>query len=334
MAQIGRPAYVAGAIWATTRLSFNDAVAAGARMRVGQNSFSLMTSTTHSETALITGASSGIGYHLAREFARHGHPLIIVAPVLTDVERVSMEIEREFKVGVQPLARDLAQEGVPEAMFAQLSSSGTRVDILVNNAGVGQRGKFWENSLERDIMMLRLNVEAVVRLTRLFLPPMLQRRSGRILNTASIAGFEPGPNLAVYHATKAFVLSLSESLAEELQDTGVTLTALCPGPTDTDFFEKAEMIDTPAFQRSNLMAPQPVAEVGYKALMKGERVIVPGAVNKTMVATRRLMPESMQAKKNEKMYSETDPAERKRERGDKENAAEAKREKHPPKKRV
>lgn len=277
-----------------------------------------------SETTLITGASSGIGYHLAREFAKHGHPLIVVAPVLAEVERVATEIQREFKVGVQPLAKDLSQEHAADELFAALSGSGTRVDILVNNAGLGQRGKFWENPPERDITMIRLNIEAVVRLTRLFLPPMLQRGSGRILNTASIAGFEPGPNLAVYHASKAFVLSLSEALATELDGTGVTMTALCPGPTDTDFFEKAELIDTPAFQRSNLMAPQDVAHIGYEGLMKAKRVVVAGAMNKAAVAARRLMPESAQAKKNEKLYSESDPAERKRERGAKEGQAETK----------
>lgn len=274
------------------------------------------------DLALITGASSGIGYHLAREFARHGHSLILVAPVLSELERVSMEIEREFQVGVQPLARDLSQEHAPGELFATLSCSNTHVDILVNNAGLGQRGRFWENPPERDILMLRLNIEAVVRLTRLFLPPMLERRHGRILNTASIAGFEPGPTLAVYHATKAFVLSLSESLATELQETGVTLTALCPGPTDTDFFDKADMVDTAAFQKANLMAPQDVAKAGYEGLMKGERVIVAGGMNKAMVAARRLLPESLQARKNEKLYEETDPAERKRQPGEKEAQAE------------
>ena len=274
------------------------------------------------DLALITGASSGIGYHLAREFARHGHSLILVAPVLSELERVSMEIEREFQVGVQPLARDLSQEHAPGELFATLSGSNTHVDILVNNAGLGQRGRFWENPPERDILMLRLNIEAVVRLTRLFLPPMLERRHGRILNTASIAGFEPGPTLAVYHATKAFVLSLSESLATELQETGVTLTALCPGPTDTDFFDKADMVDTAAFQKANLMAPQDVAKAGYEALIKGERVIVAGGMNKAMVAARRLLPESLQARKNEKLYEETDPAEQKRQPGEKEAQAE------------
>ena len=280
-----------------------------------------MNSPSQTETVLITGASSGIGLHLAREFARHGHPLVLVAPVLAEIEQVATELQREFKVGVQPLARDLTAEGVPEEIHAALARSGTRIDILVNNAGLGQRGQFWENPPDRHLAIVRLNVEAVVRLTQLFLPEMVRRGSGRILNTASVAGFEPGPGQAVYHASKAFVLSLSESLATELQDTGVTVTALCPGPTDTDFFEKADMIDSPAFQRANLMAPQPVVEAAYKGVMAGERIVVPGVMNKVMVASRRILPESAQAKMNAKMNSETDPAERKRERGEKEMAA-------------
>lgn len=266
-----------------------------------------------SETVLITGASSGIGLHLAREFARHGHPLVIVAPVAAELSNVALQLEREFGVTVQPVASDLTDENAAEDIFDEITQAGTEIDILVNNAGLGQRGKFWENPPERDIQMIRLNVEAVVRLTRIFLPPMLSRGRGRILNTASIAGFEPGPNMAVYHATKAFVLSLSESLATELQDTGITLTALCPGPTDTDFFSKADLVDSPAFQKANVMGPQPVAEAAYEALMNGERVIVPGTMNKVMVAGRRLLPESAQAKKNEKLYEETDPTDRKRE---------------------
>jgi short-subunit dehydrogenase len=268
------------------------------------------------ETVLVTGASSGIGYHLAREFAKHGHRLVVVAPVASEIEQRAAEIDREFGVQVLPLAKDLTEENAAEEIADAVAANGLTIDILVNNAGLGQRGRFWENPPERDIEMVRLNVEAVVRLTRAFLPPMIERGHGRILNTASVAGFEPGPLMAVYHATKAFVLSLSESLATELQDTGVTLTALCPGPTDTDFFPKAEMIDTPAFQKAPVMAPQEVAEAAYTALMKGERVIVPGAINKTMVAARRLTTEATQAKKNEKQYSDTDPSKRKRERGE------------------
>src|SRR5205814_1214047 len=185
-----------------------------------------------SETALITGASSGIGLHLAREFAKHQHPLVLVAPVESELRHVASSLGSEFNIPVTIIAKDLEQENAAHEIFDQISRDGRTIDILVNNAGHGQKGKFWEIPIERDVSIVRLNVEAVLRLTKLFLPPMLARRAGRILNVASIAGFEPGPLLAVYHASKAFVLSWSEALAEELQDTGVTLTALCPGPTD------------------------------------------------------------------------------------------------------
>ena len=170
----------------------------------------------NTEKALITGASSGIGLHLAREFAKHQHPLVLVAPVESELRRVASELENEFGVKAQAIAADLEKETAAQELFDQFSGGDNRIDILVNNAGHGQRGKFWEIDIERDLSILRLNVEALLRLTKLFLRPMLSRGHGRILNVASIAGFEPGPELAVYHASKAFVLSLSEALAEEL----------------------------------------------------------------------------------------------------------------------
>jgi short-subunit dehydrogenase len=219
-------------------------------------------------------------------------------------------------VNVRTIAKDLESPSAADEIFAELAADRIAVEILVNNAGLGQRGRFWETPLERDIAMLRVNVEAVVRLTKHFLPVMVKRGHGRILNTASIAGFEPGPMMAVYHATKAFVLSFSEAIATELEDTAVTVTALCPGPVDTDFFPKAEMIDPQAFQRGNVESPFEVARAAYTALMAGERVIVPGGMNKAMVFSRRILPDTAQAKMSEKMYQETDPAKRKRERGD------------------
>jgi short-subunit dehydrogenase len=223
-----------------------------------------------------------------------------------------------FGVTVNPVARDLSTAAATDAIFDDLLDAGIAIDILVNNAGLGQRGNFWETPLDRDVEIIRVNAEAPIRLTKRFLPAMIARRHGWILNTASIAGFEPGPLLAVYHASKAFVLSWSEALATELKDadTGVQLTTLCPGPVDTDFFPKADMIDTNAFQKGNVMAPQEVAAAAYEALMKGERLIVPGGMNKMMVAGRRMMPISAQARMNEKMYEEVDPEDRKRERGD------------------
>ena len=265
--------------------------------------------------ALITGASSGIGLELAREFARNNHPLIITATDVVELRSVADELAATHKIDVEFIAQDLKTPAASEEIFNRVTQLGG-IDILVNNAGFGQKGHFWEIPLERDLGMLRVNVEALLRLTKLFLPGMLERGHGRILNTASVAGFEPGPFLAVYHATKAFVLSLSESLATELQNTGVTLTALCPGATDTDFFEKADMVNTRIFQKGNVMAPQDVAKGAYKALMNGDRVVITGGVNKAIVYSRHLMPESAQAKKNEKLYTDIEPKKVKRHPGD------------------
>lgn len=270
----------------------------------------------NSETALITGATSGIGLHLANEFAVHGHPLVLVAPVKEELDQVAAGIATAYEVPVRVIAQNLEHPDATAAIFDDLTYHGNTIDILVNNAGHGFRGKFHELPLENDLSMIRLNIEAVLRLTKLFLPPMLQRGKGRILNTASIAGFEPGPMLAVYHATKAFVLSWSEALAIELEDTPITVTALCPGATDTDFFPKAGMLATRAFQGSNIMAPQDVAKAGYLGLMKEELIVVPGSMNKALVAARRVLTETAQAHLNEKFYQEVPPEDRKRSRGD------------------
>lgn len=273
------------------------------------------------QTTLITGASSGIGLYLAYEFAEHGHPLVLVAPVLSELETIGKDIETKYDVSVHAIARDLESETAAQEIFDELQSSGTRIDILVNNAGHGYRGKSWEIPIEHDLSMVRLNIEAVLRLTKLFLPPMIARGSGRILNTASVAGFEPGPLLNVYHSTKAFVLSWSEGLSVELENTGITVTALCPGPTDTDFFPKAGMMETRAFQHA--APPQDVAKAGYAGLMKEELFVVPGGMNKALVAARRILSEGAQAKMNQKFYEEIPPEDQKYSRGDMEKDAAA-----------
>ncbi|MFL6590273.1 MAG: SDR family NAD(P)-dependent oxidoreductase [Chthoniobacterales bacterium] len=273
----------------------------------------------NNETTLITGSSSGIGMYLAYEFAAHGHPLVLVAPVRSELEMVATDIKTKHGVPVEVIARDLESENAAREIYDELHGRGTRIDILVNNAGHGYRGKSWEIPIEHDISMVRLNIEAVLRLTKLFLPPMVQRRSGRILNTASVAGFEPGPLLNVYHSTKAFVLSWSEALKVELEDTGVTVTALCPGPTDTDFFPKAGMMETRAFQHA--APPQDVARVGYEGLMNEELFVVPGGMNKALVAARRVLSEGAQAKVNQKFYEEIPADDQKYDRGDMERQA-------------
>jgi short-subunit dehydrogenase len=268
---------------------------------------------------LVTGASSGIGLHLAHEFAKRGHPLVLVAPVQSELRAIADEFERDHGISVQIIARDLREERAAREIFNEIQSDSTPLEILVNNAAHGQRGKFWEIPIETDISMVELNILAYLRLTKLFLPGLIRRGRGGILNTASVAGFMPGPMQAVYHATKAFVLSWSEALATELDKTGVTVTALCPGPTDTDFFEKADALDTKAFQ--SVMAPQDVAKTGYEAFMAGKSVVVAGAVNKAMVFSRHVLPASAQARLNEKMYEQIPPDEQKLKRGDKELAA-------------
>lgn len=274
------------------------------------------------ETVLITGAASGIGLALAREFAKHGHDLVLTSRVESELDDVSAELTSKYQIDVGTLAADLEQPDTPKQLFDSIQREDMQIDILVNNAGLGYRGNFWEIPLENQISILRVNIEAVVRLSYLFLPQMINRDSGRLLNTASIAGFEPGPLLAVYHASKAFVISFTEALAVELEDTKITVTALCPGATDTDFFPKAGMVETKAFQKGPVMAPQEVAELGYKALMRGDRTVVAGGANKAMVFARRFMTEGAQAKMNKKLYESAKPSQQKRSRGDIERKAE------------
>jgi len=281
------------------------------------------------ETALITGCTSGIGLHLAREFAKHGHALVLVAPDPVELRALAVNLSTEFGISATPVAKDLEDPDAAEDIYYRLERENIQVDILVNNAGHGFRGKTWELPIEKDLSIVRLNIEAVLRLTKLFLPPMVMRANGRILNTASVAGFEPGPMLNVYHASKAFVLSYSEGLAVELENTGVSVTALCPGPTDTDFFPKADLTGAVAFQKASVMAPQDVAEAGYKGLMDRELLVIPGAMNKVLVGARRVLTEHAQAKANEKMYEEVPPEDRTRARGDMEKAKEQEQKREP-----
>lgn len=274
-------------------------------------------STTTTERVLVTGASSGIGMHLAHRFAAHGHPVCLVAPDAAELELLATDIEQRHGVETLRIAVDLERKESFAAVESAVANAGWAIDILVNNAGHGFKGNYAEVPLATHLSILRLNVEAVLRMTSLFLPRMVERGLGRVLNTASIAGFEPGPTMSVYHASKAFVLSWSEAIATELEDSGVTVTALCPGPTDTDFFPKGDLEDSFAFQKANLMDPEEVAQIGYEAAMGGERVVVAGAVNKAMVFSRRFMSEQMQARMNEKMYEDVDSP--KRMRGDKES---------------
>lgn len=272
-------------------------------------------------TALITGASSGIGMHLAHEFASHGHPVVLTAPVHAELQRVASEITSRHGVTARVIARDLEQPDSAQDIHDELLAAGVTVDILVNNAGHGVYGKWWEIPIKKDLSMIRLNIESVMRLTKTFLPSMIQRGRGGVLNTASIAAFEPYPLMSTYAATKAFILSWSEALAAELDDTPLTVTALCPGATDTDFFSKADAENIKARQSSNVMSPQDVARAGYEGFMCGDLFIVPGGMNKALVAARRILPVETQANLNLKQNQEVPPEDRTHHRGEKEFAS-------------
>lgn len=276
---------------------------------------------TRQQTALITGCTSGIGLHLAHQFAKHRHPLILVAPVEEELQQLRAELASVYGINAEVIAKDLEQPAAAQEIHDELASRDILVHILVNNAGQGFRGNWWEQSIDTDLSMLRLNIEAVLRLTKLLLPRMVAGGSGVLFNTASVAGFEAGPTMAVYHATKAFILSWSEALSVELADTGVQVTALCPGATDTDFFPKAGMKDTRIFQKGNVMAPQEVAEAGYKGMIDGDLIVIPGAMNKAMVQGRRFLTEKAQAKANGKFYEEVPAEDQTRSRGDIEKKA-------------
>ncbi len=243
-------------------------------------------------TALITGASMGIGRALADEFAKHGHPVILVARSEGKLRELADQISAQHKVQAHVIAQDLTDPNAAHTLYDQVQALGVSVDILVNNAGFASYGFFHELDLKTQTDMIQLNVTTLTALSHLFVQEMLARRSGKILNVASTAGFLPGPLMAVYYATKAYVLSFSEALNNELRDKGVSVTALCPGPTQSEFQARAAMQDSKLVQRS-LMTSHEVAAQGYAALMAGESVRITGFSNKLLMFMRRLLPRDM-----------------------------------------
>ncbi len=245
-----------------------------------------------SRLALITGASAGIGMELARVFAREGHPLVLTARREDRLEQLARELEGAHGIDVRVVAADLTEAEAPVRLFEQLS--GEAVDVLVNNAGFGASGRFHELDRRRQLDMIQLNVAALTDLTHLFLGPMVTRGRGSILNVASTAAFQPGPLMAVYYASKTYVLSLSEALAEELSGTGVSVTALCPGPTKSEFQATAEIEETRMAQM--LMDAEPVAEAGYRGMASGKRIVIPGLLNKLTAQSHRIGPRNVVTK--------------------------------------
>lgn len=255
--------------------------------------------------ALITGATEGIGYELAKLFAADGYSLIIVARSNEELQSKAAEFSQQYGIDAVPIAKDLSEREAPFELYNEVKARGIEVEILVNNAGQGQYGLFVDADIRRLLEIIRLNVDALTVLTHQFVKDMVARNSGKILQLASIASELPGPWQAVYHATKAYVLHLNEALVQELKDTNVTMTALQPGATDTDFFNKAEMQESKILD-SGLADPAKVAKDGYDALMSGDDKVVSGFKNKVMVASSNIMPDSMVAAQMDKMQEPRD----------------------------
>lgn len=252
--------------------------------------------TNEKSCVLITGATKGIGYELAKLFARDASDLILVARSQSDLDTVSKGLASANGCSVTTISKDLFQPNAAFELYEEVKQKGLQVDILVNDAGQGQFGLFIESDINRQLEIIQLNIASFTVLTHAFLKDMVARNSGKILQLASIASESPGPYQAVYHATKAYVLSLTEALINEIKDTGVTMTALQPGATDTDFFAKADMLSSKAVQdKSKLSDPADVARDGYDALMRGDDKVVSGFKNKVQVAMGNVIPDTMVA---------------------------------------
>lgn len=254
---------------------------------------------------LITGGSGGIGYELAKLFAQNGHHLILVSRDSGRLEEVAAEIKRQYYVEVVTIAKDLFEPGNAFGLYGDTQGRGLKVDILVNDAGQGLYGEFADTEIERELAIINLNISSLVVLTKLYLKDMLAAGEGKILNLSSIASRLPGPWQSVYHGTKAFVQSFTEAVREEVKDRGGSITALLPGATATDFFNKAGMLESKVVQEGKLAPADEVAKAGYDALMKGDDMVVAGAMNKMQAALAAITPDDTLAAK---MYKQQAPA--------------------------
>ena len=242
-----------------------------------------------SKTALITGATVGIGYELTKLFARDGYHLVLVARNEKALNDRKLELEKAFDVQVTIVSKDLGNPGAADEIYQQLAKNGVVIHTLVNNAGFGLLGNFVGLDYQRQLNMIDLNIISLTALCKLFLHDMLQRGRGNIMNVASTAAFQPGPGMSVYYATKAYVLHFTEALAYELKDTGVKVSALCPGPTATEFQERAGFRN-PMLMKGHVMTAAAVAKAGYAGLQRGKTIIIPGFMNKMLAYSVRFTP--------------------------------------------
>jgi short-subunit dehydrogenase len=240
--------------------------------------------------ALVTGASTGIGREFAYICAENGYDVALVARSEGPLQALAADIQQKTGRTAWVFARDLSSPSAAKALHFDVECSGIVVDVLINNAGFGLAGKFWELPVDEQMEMVHLNIGALTHLTRLFLPGMIARRKGAILNVASTAAFQPGPLMAIYYASKAYVVSFSEAIYNEAREFGVTVTCLCPGPTKTEFVKRAGLSSAKLFSNGSVMSALEVAQIGWKALQAGKPLVVAGGMNAAMAFLTRFAP--------------------------------------------
>ena len=244
------------------------------------------------KTALISGATSGIGYELAYIHAKQGGNLVLVARSKDKLELIKQDLEDKYKISAYIIAKDLSIKDSPKDVYDEVIKNNITVDYLINNAGFGIFAFFSDNDWKKVEQMITLNITALTHLTNLFVKDMIKRGNGKIMNVASTAAFQPGPTMAVYYASKAYVLSFSEAISNELKNTGVTVTTLCPGPTTSGFQEAASMHESRLVKGRILATSKAVAEYGYNAMLKGKSVAIYGILNYLVANSVRFFPRS------------------------------------------
>jgi short-subunit dehydrogenase len=246
-----------------------------------------------SKTALITGASAGIGYELSKIFAKNGYNLVLVSRNKQRLDDIAQDLENQHGIVAKVIPKDLSKSSASQQLYDDIVSDGIIIDVLVNNAGFGINGNFTEFSADKHMELIHVNITSLTLLCNLFGTDMVKRRSGSVLNVASTAAFQPGPLMSTYYASKAYVLSLSEALNNELARDGVNVSVLCPGPTHTEFADRAEMTSAKIANVPWIMQAAEVAEIGFSGLMKGKKIITPGLMNKLLAFNVRFTPRSV-----------------------------------------
>jgi short-subunit dehydrogenase len=262
--------------------------------------------------ALITGGTSGIGRELAKLFAQDHYNLVLVARSHDELTQTASELQQQYGVQVQTIAKDLFEPQAPLEVHREIQAQGIQLDVLVNNAGQGQYGTFTTTDLNRELDIIQLNIGAYVTFTKLYLQEMVARKSGKILQVSSLGAEIPGPLQAVYHGTKAFITSFTEAVREEVKESGVTITLLEPGVTDTDFFNKADMERAKIVAKGSKADPADVAKDGYEALMAGKDKVVSGFMNKVQAVLGNVLPDNVVAAQMHKQAAPVDGDERSR----------------------